>query len=514
MKIAAHFSVRVKSGGGGGDGLKKEEGAEIRPWTAATHAELRAFLYLQREKADIVRRIMKKFLAIFAAAAAACACAYSQEAQNSPSAPESQAPEQAAPAPAAAADSPAASASLSPEEIEHQKMQKMRDRQALREAYTIKGKMARLMKAIIGDNEAVKNFLGQKAMGLYVGQYMLVLAILLATFVFTRYLLGYIFKLLYRTFKRGGAENFASLFFKKIKTPAITCAAIVGFYFAGVVVVSERESLTVFNRAVAVAFWVSAFWLILNVFDIFFMLAENRLGMKSASAASLINFLRKVTKSIIIIIALLSILDNIGANVNTIIASLGIGGMALAFAAQDTIANFFGSVSIIIDRPFVVGDWIKTLTYEGNVEAIGFRSTRIRTFTKTLVTIPNSILAKESVENFSKMPLRKVTDVLGLTYSATADQIEAVIPEINDAIKTTEGVDPYSVSVRFDGFGASSLNIRVVYYTKKINYDYYTDVRARVNFALMRILSERGLSFAFPSTSIYVESVPKELAER
>ena len=127
------------------------------------------------------------------------------------------------------------------------------------------------------------------------------------------------------------------------------------------------------------------------------------------------------------------------------------------------------------------------------------------------MTIPNSILAKESVENFSKMPLRKVADVLGLTYSATAEQIEAVIPEIRDAIKVTEGVDPYSVSVRFDGFGSSSLNIRVIYYTKKINYDYYANTRALVNFAIMRIFAARGLSFAFPSTSVYVESVPKGL---
>lgn len=458
---------------------------------------------------------MKKFLAILAAAMAACMCAYSQGAQNSPAAPEPQASEQAAGEQAPAADSgaasPAAEAPLSPEELEHQKIQKMRDREALRDAYTVKGQMARLVKSLVGDNEAIKSFLGKKILDLYVGQYLLVLAILVVTFIFTRYLLGYIFKLLYKIFKHGDKENFASLFFKKIKTPAITCVAIVGIYFAGVVVVSERESLTVFNRAIAVAFWLSVFWLILNVFDIFFMLAENRLGSKSASAASLINFLRKVVKSIIITIALLSILDNVGVNVNTIIASLGIGGMALAFAAQDTIANFFGSVSIIIDRPFVVGDWIKTLTYEGNVEAIGFRSTRIRTFTKTLVTIPNSILAKESVENFSKMPLRKVTDVLGLTYSATAEQIEAVIPEIRDAIKATEGVDPYSVSVRFDGFGSSSLNLMVIYYTKKINYDYYQDVRARANFAIMRIFAARGLSFAFPSTSVYVESVPKGL---
>ena len=287
-----------------------------------------------------------------------------------------------------------------------------------------------------------------------------------------------------------------------------------GLYLAAMVIVTQKGSLIILNRAAAVAFWATVFWLILNTFDVFFAFAETKLGKKSIAAASLINFLRKVVKTIVIVIALLSILDNMGANVNAILASLGIGGMALAFASQDTIANFFGSVSIIIDRPFIVGDWIKTLSYEGNVEVIGFRSTRVRTFDKTLVTIPNSILAKESVENFSRMPTRRVVDVIGLTYSTTAKQLEDIIPEIRTTILSVEGVDPFSVSARFDSFGASSLNIKIIYYTKKINYDFHTDVKSKVNFAIMKLIADRGLSFAFPSTSVYVESMPSVAAEK
>ena len=287
-----------------------------------------------------------------------------------------------------------------------------------------------------------------------------------------------------------------------------------GLYLAAMVIITQKGSLIILNRAAAVAFWATVFWLILNTFDVFFAFAETKLSKKSIAAASLINFLRKVVKTIVIVIALLSILDNMGANVNAILASLGIGGMALAFASQDTIANFFGSVSIIIDRPFIVGDWIKTLSYEGNVEVIGFRSTRVRTFDKTLVTIPNSILAKESVENFSRMPTRRVVDVIGLTYSTTAKQLEGIIPEIRTAILSVEGVDPFSVSARFDSFGASSLNIKIIYYTKKINYDFHTDVKSKVNFAIMKLIADRGLSFAFPSTSVYVESMPGSATEK
>lgn len=407
------------------------------------------------------------------------------------------------------ADTAVVEKKLTPEEIEHQKEVAKRDKQAVKEAYELKGKMRNFIHSIVGDDDAAMQFLSREFLGLRVSQYLLVLFALVATFVFTRYMLGYLLKFLERSFSRDGNENFASLFFHKIRTPAMVCAAVVGLYFACIVVVEEKESIKILNRAAAVVFWLGAFWLILNIFDVFFMRMETAFGGKSASAASLINFLRKVVKSVITIIALLSILDNIGANVNAILASLGIGGMALAFASQDTIANFFGSVSIIIDRPFIVGDWIQTLSYEGNVEAIGFRSTRIRTFTKTLVTIPNSVLAKTSVENFSRMPMRKAVEVIGFTYDATADQLEAVIPEIKAAVLATDGVDKNSVSVRFAGFGDSSLNIRLVYYTKKINYDFHMDVRAKIDFAIMRIAAARGLSFAFPSTSVYVESLPR-----
>ena len=491
---------------------------------------------------------MKKLFLIVVAAMAASVCAYSQQAKSPQEGVAADGKKAVAEATVASAEKPAEAAKagaepasggqeqaaktaqdtqkagedkiklpetekkLTPEELEHIKEQKMRDRAALKEAYTIKGRIGQFVKSIVSESDTLKQFVAQKVFGLYVAQYILVSVILLVTLIFAKYLLGYLFKFLYKTSKRGDSENFASIFFKKVKTPITTLVCVMGLYLAAMVIVTQKGSLIILNRAAAVAFWATVFWLILNTFDVFFAFAETKLGKKSIAAASLINFLRKVVKTIVIVIALLSILDNMGANVNAILASLGIGGMALA--SQDTIANFFGSVSIIIDRPFIVGDWIKTLSYEGNVEVIGFRSTRVRTFDKTLVTIPNSILAKESVENFSRMPTRRVVDVIGLTYSTTAKQLEDIIPEIRTTILSVEGVDPFSVSARFDSFGASSLNIKIIYYTKKINYDFHTDVKSKVNFAIMKLIADRGLSFAFPSTSVYVESMPGVAAEK
>ena len=243
------------------------------------------------------------------------------------------------------------------------------------------------------------------------------------------------------------------------------------------------------------------------VSDSLFGSIEAKLRRKSSGeTASLLSFINRVIKIAVITIAILSALAHCGINVSTIVASLGIGGMALAFASQDTIANFFGSVSIILDRPFIVGDWVKTNSCEGTVEAIGFRSTRIRTFSKTLVTIPNSTLAKESVENFTKMPQRKVSQIVGLTYATSSAQLQKFLEDLRRIIPQVEGVVEDSLTVEFSDFGASSLDVSVIYYSKQIDYSYFSATKRRVNFAIMDIVAENGLSFAFPSMSLYLEA--------
>ena len=194
-----------------------------------------------------------------------------------------------------------------------------------------------------------------------------------------------------------------------------------------------------------------------------------------------------------------------GVKISALVASLGIGGAALAFASKDTIANLFGSISIVADRPFVLGDWVKVGDVEGIVDNVGVRSTRIRTFQKTLVTIPNSVLANESVDNYSKMPTRKVVMTVGLTYSTTADQIEAIIADFKDLLNKNSGVENGSELVNFVKFNDSSLDIQLIYYTYNTDLAGYLDTMQSVNLSIMRAVEARGLSFAFPSSSIYIE---------
>ncbi len=398
-------------------------------------------------------------------------------------------------------------ANLTKEEIDHLVLQKNIDASAVQNANSIRSVLRSALRAIRGFSTATADALEADFFGILVIQYLAAIFVLLITYFLVKYVFGFVFKRLAAL--SGGDENgFAKVFLENVRMPLDVFAIVLGIYFALVFTVSDEAAVAMLSRAIGIVFWCAVFWLVIIISDSLFGAVANKLGQRSAkSTANLVSFARRVVKVILLLIAVLSVLTNCGVNVNSIMASLGIGGVALAFASQDTIANFFGSVSIIIDRPFIVGDLVKTSSAEGTVDAIGFRSTRIRTANKTVITIPNSVLAKDSVENFSKRNTRKVVQTIGLTYSTTADQMESIMADLRASISEIEGVSRRDgVSAEFCDFADSSLNVEIVYYTSKTDRAFYMATRRRVNLAIMRIVEKRGLSFAFPSTSLYIES--------
>ena len=384
-----------------------------------------------------------------------------------------------------------------------------------REAVSNARSMHFMLKSLIGRIEKNHPDLAASLKTQYLGirlvQYLASLTILLFTFILTKYGLNFILKkLLYVSTKIMGESSFMSILAKQIKKPLNILAIIVGLYFAFVFLLRDSGNIVTLARGAGIVFWIAVFWCIGILSDTFFMTATKRLRKSSASTANLFEFIRRVSKAVIYTIAVLSILTNCGVNVNTIIASLGIGGMALAFASQDTIANFFGSVSIIVDRPFIVGDYVKTSACEGTVETIGFRSTRIRTPAKTLVTIPNSGLAKEPVENLSKMEERRVVQIIGLTYDSKPDQIRDILGDLRSKIQKVEGVSKdMGVLAELCEFADSSLNIEIIYYTEAVERPWHMATRTLVNMEIMKLVEGRGLSFAYPSMSLYVEKAPE-----
>jgi MscS family membrane protein len=200
------------------------------------------------------------------------------------------------------------------------------------------------------------------------------------------------------------------------------------------------------------------------------------------------------------------VIQNLGYSVSSLLAGLGIGGLAVALAAQESLGNFFGSISIIADRPFKVGDWIQVGDrVDGDVEEIGLRSTRVRTWSKSQLTIPNKVMAGEIIENWSRMPKRRVKQIVGVTYETKPEDMGALVEDIRELLRADEDVHQEFILVNFTDFGASSLDILVYYFTKTTKWLEHMDVRQRINLKIMKAVNARGLSIAFPTRTVYFE---------
>jgi MscS family membrane protein len=203
--------------------------------------------------------------------------------------------------------------------------------------------------------------------------------------------------------------------------------------------------------------------------------------------------------------------------VAAVLGSLGLVGMAVALGAQDLIKNMFAGLTIFLDRIFEKGNWIKTPDVEGNVEEIGFRATKVRQFDKALVTIPNSKLGNEALINFSRMTQRRIYWRIGVEYRTTKEQLASIIKDIREYLQSHPDfeTDPTKTKtfVYLDSFGASSIDILLYCFTKTTAWGEWLAVKEVLAYKVKEIVEGHGAAFAFPSTSLYVESLPLGVPE-
>lgn len=223
----------------------------------------------------------------------------------------------------------------------------------------------------------------------------------------------------------------------------------------------------------------------------------------------LLPILSKTLRFIIVAIAISIIAQEWEYDINGFVAGLGLGGLALAFAAQEIIEDFFGGIVIMTEKPFTKGDWILTKDVEGTVEEINFRSTRIRAFRQALVTVPNSKLANTAILNWTKMGKRQITFHLGVTLDTPKNKLQSCIKEIDQLLKNHPEIHQETIFVHFDGFNKNSLDIFLYFFTKTTVWGEYLAVKEDVNLKILEIMKNEGVQIAFPSRSIYIESVPK-----
>ena len=291
-----------------------------------------------------------------------------------------------------------------------------------------------------------------------------------------------------------------------IEEPIAVMLSFIGIRFA-LGTLSFPEGLQtwigyVFNVVMILA----AAWLISRLFDALFKQYVVTWAEKSDTDLDdqLLPIVHKVANVVIWSVALVIALDNAGYDVGALVAGLGIGGLAFAMAARDTIANVFGGFTIFADKPLTLNDRVRIAGYDGSVREIGLRSTRIETLDGTVVTVPNSKFADSPVENVSLEPSRKVIVKLGLVYDTSPEEMDKAIELLKGIAADSPNLEE-KVIVAFTEFGDFSLNVLLIYYITK-GAD-ILETQSAINRAILAQFNENGLEFAFPTQTLYTKNV-------
>ena len=232
------------------------------------------------------------------------------------------------------------------------------------------------------------------------------------------------------------------------------------------------------------------------------------LKSKDSITKNILPYSKKILKALVVIVAVLIFLQNIGFNVTSLLASLGIGGVALALAAKETLSNFFGGLSVVLDKPFAVGDWIVCKDIEGTVEDIGFRSTKVKTFYDSVITVPNALLSDSVVDNLGKRKARRTRLTLDLTYDSSPEKIEAFVEGLNQIIKANPYTRKDYYQCYFSAYGAHSLQILMNFFLKVPNWDTELLQKQNIFLEILRLAKELEVDFAFPTQTLDLLNIP------
>jgi MscS family membrane protein len=258
---------------------------------------------------------------------------------------------------------------------------------------------------------------------------------------------------------------------------------------------------------------ISLFWGIFGLLDV----VAKRVGRRIAGrgqdrdiggALSLVSICTKMAKILLVIFGFVAVLGQLGLQVTGIIAGLGIGGIAVALAGQKALENLFGSFTLGVDRPMHIGDFVKVDDLQGTVEAIGLRSTRIRTLDRSLVTMPNGRLVDQRIENYSVRDRMRLHEKLGLVYTTKGQAVRAILEEMRQYLAERPGTYQESINVNLTGFGDSALVVEVMVWYETREWTEFLAWREETLLGLMEITEKHGSAFAFPTQTILVEAMP------
>ena len=350
----------------------------------------------------------------------------------------------------------------------------------------------------------MREFFSQTFYGNTVGEWAIALLIIVGAIIVSK-IVYFIISKVVKGFTKKSKAKLDDILVDMIEEPIVFAIIILGVWYG----LGYLEFPQKFDDFIAKTYYIlitfNVAWLVNRLFDALVKeyLAPKVTGSESDLDDQLLPIARKGIKFTVWAIAVVVGLNNAGYDVGALIAGLGLGGLAFAMAAKDSVANLFGGFTVFTDKPFTIHDRIVVNGFDGTVEEIGIRSTRLKTLAGRMVTIPNAVFANEAIENVSSEPGRKVTVDLGLTYDTTAEQLENAMKIVKEIALANNDVENDNIVSTFLSFGDSALIIRLVYYIKKDSGIY--DTQSAINMEILKQFTSAGLDFAFPSQTIYTK---------
>ncbi len=369
-------------------------------------------------------------------------------------------------------------------------------------------------------------FLNNSFLGNSVRNYLFFAGILLFGLLFKRIFSRFLSRVLYKMFKSVHSGTDSNVFVGLLLRPVELLIFFITLYLAinqldyplnevifrrttladKTPVIYEIRLIQVIDKIFLLLFIISFFRILLRIIDFIAHIFLYKASLtETKSDDQMVPFVKELTKILTIIFAVFVVLGSVfNLNVATIIAGLGIGGIAVALAAQDTLQNLLGSFTIFADKPFVVGDTVRIDKYEGTIEKVGFRSTLLRTVDKTLVVIPNKKMVDSPLENLSLRNSHRMKFTIGLKYDTASDVMMKIADEIKQFINSRPLINGETV-VTFDTLAESALNIQVQYFIDNSEGADYAAIKEEINYQIIKIVNDNGAKFALPSPTIINE---------
>ena len=368
----------------------------------------------------------------------------------------------------------------------------------------------------------LQQFLNQRVLDNRVENILWCAGILISWFLVKRVFSGLLIRVIYRIIRKRSENLTVTEFMELVRPPfeaffffffLYTAFSFLRFsYWWNLVAVNRFGIRYLVLKVYQVSVIITVTWLVMRLVDFFTIVSLRRAErMKSPIKAQLAPFAKEVTKVGLFIVGIFVILGAaFSLDVSSIIAGLGIGGLAVALAGKESLENLFASFTIFLDRPFVVGDTVQVGEIQGTVEKVGFRSTRIRTLDKSFLTLPNKMLTDQPLDNLTQRRFRRARYFIGLPYHTSPETVKAICKDILQTIKENPLTNAELSQVRFTDFGESSLNIMILYFVEAAVWEEFNAVKEGINYQIMDIVKNHGATLAFPTRTIHLEFYEKE----